>query len=254
MRGIKKYVLIIIIMVTVLIGKNIYAEEFFYTNRQGVSFTKEQYDFFKTTFHEGFQEIVTQEMIDKLAGVDLSTIEVQKVGICPMTDYNASKRVNPRRDDNLFIDTYAKSLEMSNLCFAGDCYVFATVEWHGEPTVKSLDLLGVYLTGTVTRESTPMTMISSSEGCDGEETVKYTSSGFGAVVQLIDGDDIFIDQSFRYSGTGTIFYSYQHAMSTISLSDAQLFNTALIGYGSVFDFYGNAVGVYDEMPGVQTEG
>ena len=253
MQKVKKTILIGLMMIGALVGKNVFADEIYYTNSQGVSFTKEQYDFYTYLTHDGFQEHITQDMLDEIANADLSTIEVKKVSICPMPENSAAERINLRRDDNLFIDTPAKSLEISSISFGGNNRIYATVEWHGEPAVKSHDVIGAYLTGTVSRLSPPATFVTAYNYCDDEEAIKYDTYGFGAVIQVPDEDDIFIDQTFLYSGTGTIFYSYQHAMSTISLQDAQLFNIGLIGYGGVFDFYGNAVGVYDEMPGVHMD-
>ena len=185
-------------------------------------------------------------MLDKIADADLSKIKVKKVGLCPN---------NPTRDDNLYVTTSAKSLEMSNYCFAGNCKVYSEVEWFGDPTVKSYDLYGSYFNGTVSRVDTPMIFATTSNGDNSDYSIiKYESDGFGGVIELPqNGDDIVLDLIYKYTGTGTIFVSYQHAMSTISLADAQLFNIDLIGYGGVFDFYGAAVGKYDQMPGVHMD-
>ena len=80
------------------------------------------------------------------------------------------------------------------------------------------------------------------------------TDGFGTVVKLPDtSDTIHITQSYLYSGTGVIYYTYQHAMYSISLANAQLFYIDLVGYGNVLDFYGAATGFYDDMPGVYVE-
>ncbi len=51
-------------------------------------------------------------------------------------------------------------------------------------------------------------------------------------------------------GHGTVYASYQHAMSTSSLTIAQKFNIDIIGYGNVFGFYDEAEDIYDAMNGV----
>ena len=244
MKKAVKYFAAFLFVAFILMGHKVYAEEIYYTNSKGVSFTKEQYDFYTYLTHDGFQEHVTQDMLDEIATADLSTIKVKKVGICP----------NPTRDDNLYVITSAKSLEMSNYCSGGYCRIYSTVEWFGEPTVKSYDLYGAYFDGNVSMIASPMTMASSSDYFSDSVTIVYDTNGFGAVLQVpTTGDDIYFDISFLYSGTGTIFVSYQHAMSPITLANAQLFNIDLIGYGGVFDFYGAAVGVYDQMPGVHMD-
>lgn len=245
MKKAVKYFAAFLFVITIFMGQEVYAKEVYYTNSKGVSFTKEQYDFYTYLTHDGFQEHVTQDMLDEIAGADLSKIQVKKVGICP----------NPqRRDDNMYVITSAKSLEMSNYCYGGYCSIYSEVEWFGDPTVKSYDLYGTYFDSTISRIGPPLIFATSTDYQNDEETIVYENDGFGAVVQVpTTGEDIIIDMIYNYSGSGTVFVSYQHAMSPITLANAQLFNIDLIGYGGVFDFYGAAVGVYDQMPGVHMD-
>ena len=135
MKKAVKYFAAFLFVITIFMGQEVYAKEVYYTNSKGVSFTKEQYDFYTYLTHDGFQEHVTQDMLDEIAGADLSKIQVKKVGICPNP---------PTRDDNLYVITSAKSLEMSNYCFAGTCRIYSEVEWFGDPTVKSYDLRAAF--------------------------------------------------------------------------------------------------------------
>lgn len=249
----KKGLFLSLVVLILLIGSTVHAETY-YTNHLGVSFTREQYDFYTYVMHDGFQEHVTQDMLDEIAHEDIESIEVSKVSICPnpMQQGNMGNLANPL-DDNTFVITSAKSLEMTVACNSVNfCRAFAYVEWFGEPNQKSYDVIGAYLDGP-TRTSTPMVLVSTEDDFANEEVIKYETDGFGAVVPVIDGDDLMIDMTFPYSGTGGIFISYQHAMSYISLANAQLFNIDFVGYGNVFDFYGAAIGVYDEMPGVHMD-
>ena len=59
-----------------------------------------------------------------------------------------------------------------------------------------------------------------------------------------------ISMSFKVSKGGTVFGSYQHAMQNTTLPVSQDYNFSIVGYGNVFDYYGNAIGVYDGMNGV----
>ena len=241
----KKGTLIIISFLTIiLIGKKVNAKEIYYTNSKGVSFTKEQYDFYTYLTHDGYQEYVTQEMLDEIVNDNISTIQKKVIRLCP-TDLKEPKR----REDNTYVATSAKALSMGQYCSSISCRVFCELEWLGEPNVKSHDVMGSYLSGP-TRVSVPSTTVSSSVHTGTHETVVYDTNGFGALIQVPNGDDIFIDQTYTYSGTGIIFYTYQHAMSGISYNNAQLFTIGLGGYGNVLDFYGAALGVYDDMPGV----
>lgn len=250
MKTIVKYGIVFLFVMAAIVGKNVYAEEIYYTNSKGVSFTKEQYDFYTYLTHDGYQEYVTQDMLNEIAGEDLESLDVKVVRLCPNPFKSASK--GQTRDDEAYVATSAKSLAMGRYCTQSYCRVMAEVEWFGEPNITSYDVMGAYLDGP-TRVGTPSTFLSTPTTGYEEETIVYDTDGFGAIIQLPAEEGIFIDQTFVYSGTGTIFMSYQHAMSNISLANSQLFNIGLIGYGSVFDFYGAAVDVYDDMPGVHMD-
>lgn len=250
MRKLAKYIFVFLFIMIVVMGKDVYAEEPYYTNSKGVSFTKEQYDFYTYLTHEGFQENVTQDMLNEIAGQDLNSLDVKVIKLCP-TKRNSGKE-NQLRDDNTYFATQYKSIAMGKYCSNTGCRVIAEAEWFDVPNIKSYDVMGAYLDGP-TRLNTPTTFITTSEDATEEETIVYDTDGFGAVFVIPDGDDIFIAQTFNYSGTGTIYFSYQHAMSYTTLNTAQLFNIGLIGYGNVFEFYGAATGVYDQMPGVHMD-
>lgn len=252
MKQVKKYVIILLLVGIALLGKNVKAEEVYYTNQNGVSFTREQYDFYTYLTHDGFQEYVTQEMLDEIANEDLTAIEYGVTRICPMPMGMGNMAPNNPLDDTTFVTTSAKSLSMAYYCTEVTCRAMSEVEWFGEPSVKSYDVYGSYIDGP-TRTTTPSTFVTSSLEFGSHETIKYDTNGYGAIVQVPDGDEIIISQMFNFQGTGTIFFSYQHAMSYITLSNSQLFNIDLIGYGSVFDFYGAAANVYDDMPGVHMD-
>ena len=250
MRKITKYGLALLFVLVSFLGSNVYAEEIYYTNSKGVSFTKEQYDFYTYLTHDGYQEQVTQEMLDEIAGQDLDSLDVKVVRLCPNEQKSQLRSTYNTQDDRLKVETSAKSLSMAKYCTPYYCRVLSELEWLGEPNSKSYDLMGAYLDGP-TRLAVPTTSVVTTSGSKPEETIKYDTNGFGAVIKLPnESDPPLISQSFMYSGTGVIFVSYQHAMSSISLADAQLFNIGLIGYGSVFDFYGVAADIYDQMPGV----
>ena len=241
-----KKIFVLLFAVICISYHNVYAEGIYYTNSMGVSFTKEQYDFYTYLTHDGFQEHVTQEMLNEIANEDLDNIEVEVVRICP-----TSKVVN-RRDDNTYISSGAKSLTMGKYCVSGVCRIISEAEWLAEPNVKSYDVMGAFLDGP-TRLGTPDVFVSSSDDFSYEEIIKYENDGFGAIVKIPTGDDVMIDLTFVYQNTGTIFVSYQHAMVGITFANSQLFNIDYFGYGNVFDFYGSAVGVYDNMPGVHMD-
>jgi len=237
--------------IVVFACKNVYAEEIYYTNHLGVSFTREQYDFYTYLTHDGYQEQVTQDMLDEIAGQDLDDLDVEVIRMCPM-QHATLGNVNHVQDDNTYFATFAKSIAMGKYCVSGVCRIVSEVEWFGEANVKSHDLIGAYFDGP-SLLGTPTIFLTTDVAYADEETIKYETDGFGAVVVIPEGETAYIDMSFAYQGTGTIFVSYQHAMEPITLANSQLFHIDPIGYGNVFDFYGAAVDVYDGMPGLHMD-
>lgn len=248
MKKIGKYVIMFLFVVVTFACKNVYAEEIYYTNHLGVSFTREQYDFYTYLTHDGYQEQVTQDMLDEIADQDLDDLDVEVIRMCPM-QHATLGNINHVQDDNTFFSTSAKSIAMGKYCTANYCRILVEVEWFGEPNVKSHDVMGAYLDGP-TLLATPTTLVTTEITGVSHETVVYDTDGFGAILVIPEGEEVYIDQSFMYQGTGTIFVSYQHAMEPITLANSQLFHIDPIGYGNVFDFYGAAVDVYDGMPGL----
>ncbi|MBQ3308068.1 MAG: hypothetical protein IJG68_07770 [Bacilli bacterium] len=230
-----------------LSSKNVYAEEY-YTNGYGVSFDRAQYDFFTEFFYDGYQAYMTQEMLDEYDGFDFENTVIEKTGLCPnQTHINPGNQVSPQ--DFPYLDTYAKEIKMAKACNSFFCRVSCTVTWHGTPTVQSHDVIGAYLNGP-TRFSTPATMYTSSNGSGYETDIVYDTDGYGAVVDIPNASDIIVSQSFSYTGTGLIFMSYQHAVSTVTLNEAKSFSIGLAGYGNVFIYPSNIGDSYDQMGGV----
>ena len=232
-----------------LIQKPVYAEEYFYTNNNGVSFTEAEYNFFTNFFYEGYQKYMTQAMFDEYieAGIDFENAEIDKVGMCVNSAPNSMRNEEMMRDLTYY-DTYSKSIEMGRTCGIL-CRVSSVVVWHGIPEVQSYDLMGSYLDGP-TRISTPTTMVSSSAGGSFEDAMVYDTDGYGAVISLPNEDDIIVSQSFAYTGNGLIFMSYQHSLTNVTLQEAQSFTIGLSGYGHVFIFDSSVSYMFDDMNGV----
>jgi hypothetical protein len=100
--------------------------------------------------------------------------------------------------------------------------------------------------------NTFVTKVTSSAGVSYFNYNKVLSNGFGTSVLLpaSPATNIIVDQQFYTNLGGTIYASYQHATSNITLSTSYCYTISASGYGGVFDFYGSATGVYDGMGGV----
>ena len=156
-----KLLIIVILGIIILIGKNVYAKEVYYTNSSGVSFTKEEYDFFTYMTWDGYQEYITQDMVDEIQGKSITDPDVKKVGICT----NSSK-IPRTRDSNLEVTTSAKSLTLGTYCTAYYCRVLMDLLWLGEPTVKSHDVIGSLIDGPtrLTKPVNPFNGVNVSDG------------------------------------------------------------------------------------------
>lgn len=223
---------------------NVQAEVIIYTNDNNVSMTQEQYDYFTQMFWDGYQQYVTLEQFNHALdnGRFDSTIE----------------RVEYDTDDNKIIqdratvhETTAKRLSISKACGSSSCTIVTTLQWKGTPNVKSYDVMGARMFNGTTLSGTPVTTLYYSGGTNLISDLKIQSQGFGSSMKLPNSTtNIKVSQYFDVTGTGKVYASYQHATQTISYANSRSYDILLGGYGGVFSFYGNAVGVYDGMGGV----
>lgn len=233
--------IIITLLIVFLINiKTVYAQEIVYTNDHNVSFTEAEYNYFSEIYWDGIQKFITQDHKNMFSDIDFEHVTVDKRSLC-------YKRKEPLRD-NTYEATYYDEITIAKSCGLL-CKISTSARWLGEPSVKSHDVMGSLLNGP-TRLGNPGTIIVGDDKSYPPSTVVYDTDGFGAVFQLPDAKQISIAQTFTYKGNGVVFASYQHALTPINLAHAQEFNIGIAGYGSVFAFYGNAVGVYDAGPGV----
>ena len=74
----KKLILFLLAVVcTFGVVKNVYAEEVYYTNNNGVEFTREEYEFLTTFYNPKHPEIMTRDMYDEFVESDLMNSEVE---------------------------------------------------------------------------------------------------------------------------------------------------------------------------------
>ena len=79
---------------------------------------------------------------------------------------------------------------------------------------------------------------------------KTFNNGFGSSALLQYGSDNEYSLTFRVSGSGTVYGTYQHAKSTVSLEESKTYVIGAGGYGNVVVFGSNVASRYDQMPGV----
>ncbi len=240
----KKVSIMIVVMLVGLVGvsHNVSAQEIFYENEKGVVFTKEQYEFFSAMYYDGYQSIMSQEDFDSFEPEYMNKDLVE-------SKIARNYGINPLGTE---VGTPAKTLKISKLN-TSNVKISVTLVWHGNPTIRSYDVMGAYLSG-VNLLSGVTTMLSYSTGGNTANDIKQLSNGFGVSIKLpVSGNDIKLTQTYSVSKGGRVYASYQHAMDTVNLSLSQSYTIGIGGYGHVFIFNNGAMSHYDGMDGVDID-
>lgn len=208
----------------------------YYTNNNNVEFTEKQYEFFSKMYFEGYQKYMTQEDFDIFSLDEMNPSLVETVYLKEQTISRSS-----------FIDDSNKTLKISKTSISNESSISILATWKNNPSVKSYDIIGARFEGTH-NTSTPITKLINSDS-SANFPIDYKNNGFGSSVKLA-GSNIKITQTFKVANGGTVYASYQHAKSSISLANSRNYSISSSGYGKVFAFSGTAVNVYDRMSGV----
>lgn len=218
------------------------ALETFYKNNNGVTFTKEEYDFLSQMYWDGYQSLMNLDDYEefKNSKVMQGQIEVKELNygniIMPYgTSFVGGNRI----------------LKIFKSC-SSNCLISVTLEWTGNPTVKSYDVMGAYIENT-SFVDTPRTLLVSNNSTTTITDLKKTNNGFGSSFKLPSGSNIKINQTFRVNKGGHVYASYQHAMSNSTLAKSKDYTFSKFGYGKVFQFSSNSSNIYDAMNGVDIE-
>lgn len=245
----KQFVKVLFVLMGV-ISLNVYADDVFYTNQNNVSLTEQEYDFFTKMYWDGFQEYVDNTLYNKYASMGLYDKEVHT----SVTEVAPSS--NGSQSYGLLHETTAKKLQLSYGCNGPVCAMVTTLQWKGRPTIRSYDVMGSLLQGNLVRLSTPVTKLYWSGTTITFTDRVYSGNGYGCSVLLQNSSTnmrIVQDVDIEITGNGLFFSSYQHATEYITLETSKSYTVGFGGYGGVFFFNGSAVGVYDQMAGVDTQ-
>lgn len=237
----------IICLVCMLFITNVHGDEIYYRNKNGVSLTLDQYNLLGELYFDGYQEYVSMATHNKFLSLGYYDKKVEKEVVEDFDDTNVSPQ-------GTWVETTAKKLSLAHICSDdNECTMVTTLHWKGAPKVISYDVIGSYLYGNLTRINTPTTYLYWSGQTTEYKDRVYSGNGFGCTVLLPKSSvlmNIVQDVDVKVNGDGTFYSSYQHATKKISLETSMKYTTGYGGYGGVFFFYGSAVGVYDQMTGV----
>ncbi len=244
MKQLKYYLIIIVLLLSF---ENVNAasnENFEFTNNYGVSFNKAEYDFINKFYYEGFQNHIDKELYN-LIFLDTNTVNSR------ITRSSSANNLMPYSGIH---QTASKKLTISSAC-TSTCLISINVEWLKSPITRSYDVIGAYLSG-VKLSTVPNTKVINSTGSKSTSTYNLEAAGhgFGSSVKLLpSGSDMKITQTFRVTGTGTIYGSYQHAVDNLTLAQSQNYTISRNGYGGVFLFNNSVRNYYDGMAGVSID-
>jgi len=231
--------LLVSIVGALLINTDLIAEDIYYTNKNGVDFTKDEYDFLSKMYWEGSQELMTKENHDALVDSNLVYGDFDSVSIDM-----------PSRDTSTFsyIETQSGTLTLSRSC-TSDCLVSLTFAWKGIPSALGYDVMGVILENTE-RLGIPNTIVTGTSSSVISHYYKYFTNGFGVSFELPSKQTARANMSFYAKPGGTVYGSYQHAMRNTSLANSQKYTLSRIGYGGVFWFDESVRENYDALNGL----
>lgn len=242
-----KRVLSLLMLSTAIIGiGKVNAEsnkEIYYTNQNGISLTEKEYNYVKTMFDEHYIEIMNQEDYDLIDRLHVNENEVEITVKEP--DYIQTR--------GTFVETQAKRLAISKSCSGNMCIIAMTNTWKYEPKVKSYDVIGSLFSNTRLYDDGVAT-VWKIDGTNYRCTEYVTASnGIGCSYKLNSSasEEIYTYMTFDVYTGGLVYGSYQHAGSTVTLSQSKNYRFDINGYGNVFIFNTTrAKNAYDGMDGV----
>ncbi|MBO5120211.1 MAG: hypothetical protein J6C28_00810 [Bacilli bacterium] len=262
-------------------------EDIYYTNLNGATLTKEQYNNLLKVFDEDTIATMEKSGIDIYKN-DTNLTKVENVKYIK-TDYfydaygnvilSRENEVNEDEADlfvknhNNGVQTAASSHQtsMKKLVITGvagtlDVKTFTiTNTWLSMPQVRSFDVIA-FGNG---ENTTVLTFgnISGYQKADGE-IINYSSNGtnikknlnggVGISMNIVDTVSTSLINSLTvsfYTNTDPFlgYGTYQHATSDVSLSQSQNYTFSTNGYGRVLNFASSVRGYYDNMQGVELE-
>lgn len=234
----------IFLFVVIFLAQNVKANNYYYTNGS-VSLTEREYNYVVQFYGTEYLENMTIDEYNWLTQLNVNNNDFE----IKVADVNV---------DNGMLSPYStvvtsneKRIAISKSCSDLYCSITTLVTWLNQPTIKSYDVIGARFVNTTLYNNSITTLLTTSSGTTIESNYKNYYNGFGNSVKLPSSDIInSIEQRFKVNKNGTIYASYQHATSNVTLSTSKLYNISSSGYGSVFNFTGNAYGKYDGSLGV----
>lgn len=236
----------LVVFATMIIGISNVKASTYYTNENGANFTKEQYDYITELYYDGYQQLMTQDDIDRMVKSGLFGQKIEKITI----GSNGIIGANIIGTRSTSVTGGGRTLTIGSSCTT-ECLVTLTAQWAGTPSIKSWDVIGFRISNLTITDINVASIV----GTGYSDTyfpaeARTFSNGFGYSVKLGNANNLKITTSMYTLPGGVAYGSYQHAVENVSKTTSQSYTIGLGGYGYVFHFTGNAYGKYDGAPGV----
>lgn len=211
----------------------------YYTNKNQVQFTEQEYNFISKMYWDGYQEFITQKEFNDIKNLNLLNSDIKK----STTIINSEPTTR-----GTISNSESRSITISRAC-SSNCLVTIVTNWKKIPPVRSYDVIGARIENS-SLKSINKAIVTGNNYSKNYTSVKKTNNGFGYSIQIPNKSNVKVTVSFTTSFGGEAFGSYQHANSNISQNTSQQYSFSSDGYGKVFKFYGNAIGKFDGAAGV----
>ena len=283
-----KKICVLLLLAAIIIPIATYAKEdesIYYTNLNGVSITKTQYDNLSKVFDENTIATMERKQIDYYKNIEgLTKTEREKyVKIDEYFDENGKlinrletevteeEAMNYLNNENKKSSTRGsthqttmKKITISLVVNPSVKTITITNTWLSLPSTRSYDVIA-FRNGTGT--SLSINSVSGYQNHDGtvisyntgSSNYKSTSGGCGISMNIVDNVSSSLSNGmtvtiWNSSSTYTAYGSYQHATSDVTLSQSKDYSISSSGLGGVLAFSSSVIGYYDGMQGVDITG
>lgn len=245
------------------------------TNVKAANLTEEEYNRLRNVFSETRISLMSDEDAARYLSYDLEhSNKVSKyykvtetTNGTITTEVSKEEATNAANSNITTMSTYYttsyKNIEIStSKITTNKYYVDVTNEWLITPRVKSYDVIGMRVDdATISAGTQRGTQVYISNGIT--DTVNYSyngtnmvlsSNGFGISMNLVDAASDFtcyIEAIVTATSQwATVYGSYQHAMTAVTLAKSKSYTISHNGYGKVINFATAVQNDYDNMQGV----
>lgn len=260
---------ILTILLMLVIGTvNVNAKETncldYYINKKGVVINKENYNILKESFTDDQIDYFNQDFYDKVKGHKWIFTPVQEIEIRTTTPFNSSPWPPESRHETDYKIIYVSLGSSSGVNYN---VMNLRLVWKKMPKVRSYDVLAMRGKNLVFHENTGNVKVkytmdgqTYTNSLDAGNSNIYTNTGTGLsfVIKLPTSTSItsmememFGTAKITNTKNATIYGTYQHTQSNITLDQAKNHSFDENGLGGILKFANSTVqNSYDQMKGV----